>query len=139
MSNGNGNGSTPTLSPVPTRDELRAKLFAHRDIRKKTITFRGVELELWQPKVGDIIEAANRPDREAAMIEQLIKYAYIPGTDIHVFEEGDVESMKEMGFDDDFVKVNEALEELTAVNFRGQSKSLSKTVSSTESSISPSI
>jgi hypothetical protein len=81
------------------------------------VEFFGAQIELRQASFGDIIRMREGDDREAAVIHNLINYAYIPGTDEKVFEEGDAESFKEMPFGADFIRVSQAVEELTEVNF----------------------
>lgn len=109
---------TDTVLPrIPTRNEVRAKIFARKDVKKKRVDFFGTEIELWQPKLRDIIAAQESTDREASIIETLVKYAFLPGTEEHVFEEADADSLKEMPFGADFLRVSKALEELTEVNF----------------------
>lgn len=105
-----------------SRDEMRSKIFAHREKRKKVIVFQGVEIELHQPLLGQILSAQTNEDREAVVIEMLVDHAHVPGTTEKVFEASDAEAFKEMGFDENFLAVNEALEELTGVNFRDKKK-----------------
>jgi hypothetical protein len=100
-----------------SRGDVRANIFARKELRKKKIEFFGEEIELRQPQLGDIISARENDDRQAAVIETLIKYAFVPDTDEKVFEEGDADSFKTMPFGADFLRVNNALEELTDVNF----------------------
>ena len=111
-------GNTNTDMPAKkSRGDVRAAIFARKELRKQKIVFFGEEIELRQPQLGDIISARENDDRQAAVIETLIKYAFIPGTEEKVFEEGDADSFKTMPFGADFLRVNNALEELTEVNF----------------------
>lgn len=100
-----------------TRDSIRAEIFKTRDVKKVEIEFFGAKIEIRQMLLADVIQAGDNPDRESAIIESLIKYAYVPNTDERVFEEGDAESFKKMPFGADFIRVSNALEELTEVNF----------------------
>lgn len=102
---------------APSRNDIRAKIFAKREIKKKVIQFFGSEIELRQPTLGDIINARENEDRQAAVIETLVKYAYVPGTDERVFEDADAEAFANMPFGADFLRASKALEELTEVNF----------------------
>lgn len=103
--------------PASGRNTLRGKIFKSVPVRKKLITFNGVEIELRQPKLGDILDAQSETDRTRGVIDTLIKHAYVPGTDERVFEEADTETLRNMPFGQDFIGVNTALEELTEVNF----------------------
>ena len=104
-------------TPAVSRGDLRTKIFKSVPPKKKLIEFRGVMIEIRQPKLADILEAQAEPDRTKGVIDTLIRYAYVPGTEEKVFEEADADSFREMAFDKNFIEVNQALEELTDVNF----------------------
>jgi hypothetical protein len=112
-----------------TRDELRAKLLASRAPTSKAVTFFGEKIEIRQPTLGAILAAREQDDRESAIINTLIMYAYVPGTDELVFEDADIDALKGMPFGGDFVAVSKALEDLTTINFLDQSKPSDKTPS----------
>jgi hypothetical protein len=120
-----------SVGVVVDRDSLRAKIFSAKKVRRKEIDFFDGRIELRQPTLGDIVDAQDNKDRKAAVVETLIKYAYIPGTDTKVFEEGDADVFKGMPFGADFIRVSKALEELTEVNFLDTSNGLDKTDSDT--------
>jgi len=119
MTDENTTTGTEAPAPAPKKDRksVRANIFARKELRKKVINFFGEEIELRQPQLGDIISARENDDRQAAVIETLIKYAFIPGTEEKVFEDADADSFKTMPFGADFLRINQALEELTEVNF----------------------
>lgn len=100
-----------------TRDSLRAAIFKTRQPKSKIIQFFDAEIEIRQSQLGDIISAKENEDRQAAVIETLVNNAFVPGTDIKVFEMADAESFKAMPFGADFIRVTKALEELSEVNF----------------------
>lgn len=110
----------PNKQAPMTRDEMRAKILATKPIDKRLVTFQGVEIELRQPLLGDVLKAADQVNRESAVIDTLIKYAYIPGTDERIFEEGDAEAFKQMPFGPDFMAINEALEGMMKINPKQQ-------------------
>lgn len=99
------------------RDAIRGKIFATKEVTKVPVEFFGQNIELRQPLLQDILQAQNGEDRESAVIETLINYAYIPGTEEKVFESGDVAGLKKLPFGADFIRVSQALETLTEVNF----------------------
>lgn len=111
----------PAVKKTLTRDELRAKIFAAHSVKKLPVEFFGADIELRQPILADIIKAQKSEDRESAVIQTLVDYAYVPGTDDKVFEAADAESFKVMPFGADFIRVSNALEELTEVNFLDKS------------------
>lgn len=100
-----------------SRDQIRGSIFASKKLKTKIIDFFGTQIEIRQNSFGQILEASSREDRESAVVEALIANAYVPNTDVKVFEEGDVASLKELPFGADFMRVNKAIEELTEVNF----------------------
>jgi hypothetical protein len=107
-----------------SRDAVRAQIFGGEKakVQKRIISFFGADIELRQPTLGAILAAQKNEDREAAVIDTLIENAFIPGTEIHVFEDTDADQFKAMPFGDDFISVSEAIEEMTSVNFRDKQK-----------------
>lgn len=118
---------TATATDVQTlRDKMRAEIFSAEQakIKSEVVEFFGQKIEVRQTTLGQTLEAQSNPDREAAVIDVLINRAYIPGTNTRVFEDTDAEQLKNMPFGIDFVRVSQALETLTGVNFRDMAKSL---------------
>lgn len=103
----------------PNRDSMRAAIFAsqNKKLKSKVISFFGQDVEIRQPKLGSILDAREEEDRQAAVINTLVEYTYVPGTDIKLFDDADADAFKEMPFGKDFLAVNKTLEELTEVNF----------------------
>jgi hypothetical protein len=118
---------------IVTRDMLRAKIFAAHEVKKIPVDFFGVKIELRQPVLSDIIKAQGEEDRESAIIQTLVDYAYVPGTEQKVFETGDAASFKTMPFGADFLRVSKALEDLTEINFLDKSATSKKDQTSTNS------
>jgi hypothetical protein len=113
--------ATGTPEKIPTRADIRSRVFAAKKPASEIIDFFGAKIELRQPLLRDIVEAQQSEDREAAVIETLVKHAYVPNT--KVFEEADADAFKAMPFGHDFITVSEALTRLTEVNFLDRSKS----------------
>lgn len=121
--------TTPTTS---ARDAIRAQVLGKtHELKSKEVTFFEAKIELRQPTLGQTLSAQGKDDREAAVIDMLIKQAYVPKTDILVFEDGDAEVFKTMPFGSDFLRVSQALEELSDVNFLDGSTDSAVTVPST--------
>jgi hypothetical protein len=108
-----------TVEAMPTRDSIRAAILGteHKP-KSKVVDFFGQKIELRQGTLGDILEARESEDRQGAVIRVLTERAFIPGTDTQVFEETDAEVLKKLPFGPDFIRVSNALEELTDVNFQ---------------------
>lgn len=114
----------------PTRDELRAAVFASKEVKKELIFFFGQQIELRQPRLSDIIaiqNTAKEDGMQSAIVDSLIKYAYVPGTDERLFEESDTAEFLQMPFGQDLINVSDALERLTKVNFQDGKGSSGKT------------
>lgn len=100
-----------------TRNELRSKVLATQKPKSKIVKFFGEDIELRQPLLSDIFKAQENPDRQVSVIQTLIQYAYVPGTDERLFEEADEAVLMSQPFGSDFVAISETLAELTTVNF----------------------
>lgn len=107
-----------TNTETPSRDDIRAAVFATKKLASEIVDFFGTKIELRQPRLSDIIAIQNTEDRKSAIVDTLIRYAYVPGTDTKLFEESDQASFLEMPFGQDLINVSNALERLTKVNFR---------------------
>lgn len=105
------------------RNTLRASIFKGKKLKRKEIEFFGQTIEIQQPSLGAVISASEAEDRQAIVIETLIKYAYIPGTDVLLFESGDAATFAGMPFGADFTRVIEAIQELSEVNFQDKKPS----------------
>lgn len=105
------------------RADARAKIFnALDELEKRIVVFRGVELEVRQPSVGDMIELSSKEtegQRRSFILELLLKYVYVPGTDEFIFEETDIDSIKKLPWNKDLTGLVEVFGELSQVDFQG--------------------
>lgn len=102
-----------------TRDSVRAAIFSGKhQLKKKVIDFFGTQIELRQSTLGSVLVSRDEGDTKAAVVRQLLENAYVPKTDIRVFEDSDADTLLNLPFGVDFIRITEALEELTGVNFR---------------------
>ena len=113
------------------RDTIRAKIFETRELKKIELEFFGTKIEMRQMKLADILKAQSTEDRESAIIDMLVEYCYVPGTDEKVFEAADADSLKELPFDSNFQRASKAMEELTEVNFLDKKSSSNGVLTST--------
>lgn len=95
------------------RDEVRARLFASRPLRTKTIKIRDVEVEIHQPTIGDVLSMKENASQVDSLMQVLLDYCFIPGTNTKVFEAADKDTILGWGIDDWFSQVSEAVQELT--------------------------
>ncbi len=106
------------LSDAPlTRDELRKALLGTAPkAESKIIKMFGVDLEIRQPSLGSIMAAREENDQAIRAVDMIIEYAYVPGTDDHVFEMTDRDVIKNWPFGKDLTRLNAAIAELTGVD-----------------------
>lgn len=99
------------------RDEIRAAILASDNLKRKTVPlkFFGAEIELRQPTTGDIIRATEGGTNRFTLVNVLLDYAYVPGTDEKVFEEGDVEHLKSLPYNEDMKSLTQAIETFTNI------------------------
>lgn len=101
----------------PTRDEIRAKIFQSKVLKREIIEFFGMQIEIRQSTLTDILNAREEENGQSAVIRNLVQNAYVPKTDIKVFEDTDADSFGALPFGADFIRVSKALEKLSEVNF----------------------
>lgn len=107
------------------REQLRAQIFqeSNRKPKSKVVKFYGVDVEVRQPLVVDVLEdRSDDGDKRIAMLRLAIKYSYVPGSDDRIFEDGDYDSLKTMPLDESFQNVFEAINTLSSINTKAQEK-----------------
>lgn len=114
--------SEPSLTAgraVRTRDQIRQTILQTRAPKKKVVLFLGEDIEIRQPTLEDIsnLKTDDSDENRSAIIDTLVKYAYVPNTDERVFEETDRDVLFKQPFGADFTRVIDAITELTDVNF----------------------
>lgn len=98
-------------------DDARAAIFATRAPRTVIIEFFGVEVEIRQPRMGDVIDrAADEETKKNGLVTQLIAYGYLPGTDQKIFTPEDIDSLKALPFGKDYSALADALVQLMDVD-----------------------
>lgn len=109
---------------MTSRDELRAKIFdsRNRHFKSELVEFFGDTIEIRQPTLEQILNAQALEDRREAIINLIIGYCYVPGTDERVFEDTDRPALLKMPFGEDFTRVNEAIARMTSLNVEAAEK-----------------
>ncbi len=120
--------SKPTaVKKAPTRDEIRAALIGSRPPGdSRMIELWGMEIELRQPTLEAILKTRDTGSTVERAVDMIIEYAYVPGTDDHVFEDTDKPQILRWPFGKDLQKLNEAIAELTGVDIETAVKELEK-------------
>ena len=108
-----------------TRDQLRKALLGTAPKpESKIIEMFGVDLELRQPSLGSIMKARDETDQVTRAVDMIIEYAYVPGTDEHVFEFTDRDVIKNWPFGKDLTRLNAAIAELTGVDIEAATEGI---------------
>lgn len=68
----------------------------NRKVRSEVVNFYGQKIEIRQAKVRDTLELRDVTEGRIYLVEYLINYAYVPGTDERVFEEAHREQLETM-------------------------------------------
>lgn len=100
----------PALS---TRERMRANILGAKAQSELVIVF-GEELELRQPSLG-VIMAAKTEGTTNQVTTMMTGYAYIPGTNEKVFEEGDADAIMELPMGPDMKRFLDAMNKLLGV------------------------
>lgn len=79
-----------------TRDSLRSHILSQK-VTSKIVTLEdGFEVEIRQSTVGQMLDNMNLPDVQQRVLSMLIRSCYVPGTEELLFEEADIESLREL-------------------------------------------
>ena len=78
------------------RDALRAKVFGQKKVLKIVALDDGLEVEVRQITVGQMIDATKIEDIKVRMAIMVIQSCFIPGTDEPLFEPEDQDALMEM-------------------------------------------
>lgn len=98
------------------RDTLRGTIFSHKKFKSEQLELFGAIVELRQPSLGDILAFQNEDDSKQGLINLLVGYCYVPGTNEKVFELGDADAILSMPFNDDIIRLNQVVENLTGLD-----------------------
>ncbi len=98
------------------RDEIRSALLSTHQPRSEKVTLFGQEIELRQPTLQDVMKAQDTSDPAERAADMIIQYAYVPGTDERIFDEGDRQTILRWPFGPEFTELQQAITRLTNVN-----------------------
>lgn len=105
-----GDTSATTTGARPTIDQIRSAVFGAKP-QSVNVTFFGNVIELKQPTVGRMMEM-RQGSQDEATVSMLVNYAFLPDTDEHIFTEADAESIMQIPFGPDMVRLGQAVNEL---------------------------
>lgn len=96
------------------RNTLRSKIFSVQP-KTKVVSYNGADIEVRQPLLKNILEAGSDTDSKQTTVRMLIQHCFVPGTSEQIFEEADYEAILNMPFSNDWIKLSEAMNELTGI------------------------
>ena len=110
------------------RNALRAALVGTKQVRKtiRVMAF-GYEIELRQSTLKSVLDSIDNSDGQATKVQvvnYLIDNAYVPDTDLLLFEKGDEPQILDWPFGDEFVKVQEAMNTLMGIDITKAEKEI---------------
>ncbi len=98
---------------IEQRNKIR-EAFLNQTVRSKVVEFNGMQAEIRQPSVAEILntQVSEEGAKQDVMLDIIINRCYVPGTDVKIFEEGDKTALKELPFNSAFSTLLEAINEL---------------------------
>lgn len=95
-------------------NDIRSKLLTDIKPERIKINMRGVEVEVQQPVVKDILNADT--DDTTFIIDMMVRYCYVPGTNERVFKDEDKELILQWPMGEWFSTFGEAFNKLASVS-----------------------
>jgi hypothetical protein len=109
-----------------TRDDVRTKIFAGRKRKSKVIIIFGAKVEVRQPSVGQALSLSQTSNNADALLNFMLNYVYVPGTEDKVFEDADRESILNFPAESWMREFSDAIEELTGLDLEQAEKNSGK-------------
>jgi len=95
-------------------NDIRNKLLTDIKPERIKINIRGVDVEVQQPIVKDILNADA--EDTSFIIDMMVRYCYIPGTNERVFKDEDKEIILQWPMGEWFTSFGEAFNKLASVD-----------------------
>lgn len=129
-------GSPPVGMPMDART-LKSRIFSAKNkvFKSEMVTFFGEQLEIRQPTLSKMLSRTeddlDDPHRRGVFV--LLNYAYVPGTEIPVFDDADIEALVGMPYGEDFSRVMEAFQRVTGIDVKAAEKNSGTSLSASKS------
>lgn len=106
------------------RGQMRTKIFASETRRGKNtkLPFYGTEIEIRQPNIGQVQKWSDNDSDSVTLIEILLNHAYVPGTDIKVFESADRDTLQSLPMNEEATAVIAAIQAFTDLAIKDSEK-----------------
>jgi hypothetical protein len=108
------------------RKSIRDKIFSAKP-ESQLIEAFGTTFELRQPSLAVVLDTQQKEDRKEQVAAMLVQFAYVPGTNEKVFEEGDLDEIINLPFNSDMQKIQNAIADLTGAVVTDATKSGTET------------
>ena len=102
------------------RNEIRAAIFASKKRKSKIVNVFGVDVEIRQPSMGQILDLQAIPTTKDRIVQALMNYCYVPGTNDKIFEPADKDGILNQSYGAEFVQIQEAINELTDLDIEAE-------------------
>ncbi len=102
---------------APNRKALRDRLLGKKhEPKSQLVTLFGEEVEIRQPSLSTMLETRADENNQDAVLNMIIRYSYVPGTDEQLFEEADKDTIRNWPFGEDLLEFQQAIAKLTGVD-----------------------
>jgi hypothetical protein len=117
-----------------SRDSIR-KAVLNSKPKSKVVKVFGQDVEIRQATVGELLKESGPNDtqisRADAFAHLLIRFCFVPGTNERVFEEADIESLKDIPLGEELTAMQNAVNDLMGLDVKGELKNSGKIPSDT--------
>jgi hypothetical protein len=121
------------MSMPPDARTIKANIFSAQRKRfiSEVITFFGEQIEIRQPNLSTMLNSFKGEDSNTkqGVVYVLMNYAFVPGTQIPVFDMADEESIMSLPYGDDFSRVMKAFQKVTGLDVEAETKNSARTPS----------
>ncbi len=98
---------------MSAKDILRSKILGQKPLTDVVELEDGVQIEVRQSSVGQILDAMKTEDNKIRLLGILVDCCYVPGTDEKVFDAADVDALAQMPSGSYWQKLMDAINKQT--------------------------
>lgn len=98
------------------RKQLREKALSSSRGKKLVVDVFGGQVEVRQPTIGVIVDSGSPEHIKHALAFMIVSCCYVPETGEKLFDMTDIDSLRDVPFDEDMQKLSKAFTELSGVN-----------------------
>lgn len=110
---------------APDRKALRQRLIGKKhEPKSQIVTLFGEQVEIRQPSLAVMLEARVTTDNKDAVIDMIIRYSYVPGTNEQLFDPADRDTIANWPFGEDLLEFQTAIAKLTGVDISTREQEL---------------